>query len=418
MKPAEPVSAPLVGPSALMDITARPEQVFVRGDGSWLWDDRGRRYLDFVQGWAVNTLGHAPACVREALAQQSGLLLTPSPALHNAPAIALADLLCRHSVFDQVFFTNSGAEANEGAIKLARKWGQLHKGGAHEIITFGDAFHGRSLATMSASGKPGWDRMFAPQVPGFPKAVLNDLDSVHALIGRDTVAIMLEPVQGEAGVHPATAAFLQGLRALCDEHGLLLIFDEVQTGIGRLGSLFGYQHFGVAPDVMTLAKGLGGGVPIGALLARRHACVFAHGDQGGTFNGNPLMCAVALAVVKTVLANGFLDQVRATGDHLEARLQALSERYGLGGTRGVGLLRALDLGQPVAATVATHARERLMLGGAADNTGLLLNTPRPSVVRFMPALNVTPAEVDLMIDGLTASLVAVGAAPARSHRER
>jgi acetylornithine/N-succinyldiaminopimelate aminotransferase len=389
-----------------MDITARPDQVFLRGEGSWLWDDRGRRYLDFVQGWAVNTLGHAPACIREALACQSGLLLTPSPAFHNAPAIALADLLCRHSVFDQVYFTNSGAEANEGAIKLARKWGQLHKGGAHAIITLGDAFHGRTLATMSASGKPGWDRLFAPQVPGFPKAVLNDLASVQALIGQDTVAIMLEPVQGESGVHPATAAFLHGLRALCDQHGLLLIFDEVQTGVGRLGSLFGYQHFGVAPDIMTLAKGLGGGVPIGALLARRQACVFAHGDQGGTFNGSPLMCAVGLSVMTAVLADGFLARVRTTGEYLGERLRALSGHHGLGAERGVGLLRALDLGQPLAAAVVTHAREQLMLDGTG-NTGLLLNAPRPSVLRFMPALNVTPAEVDRMIEGLSASLDAL-----------
>jgi acetylornithine/N-succinyldiaminopimelate aminotransferase len=391
----------------LMDITERPDLVFQRGEGSWLWDDRGRRYLDFVQGWAVNTLGHAPPCIREALAQQSRLLLTPSPAFHNAPALALAELLCEHSVFDQVFFTNSGAEANEGAIKLARKWGQLHKGGAHEIITLGDAFHGRTLATMSASGKPGWDRMFAPQVAGFPKASLNDLASVRALVGRDTAAVMLEPVQGEAGVHPATPAFLQGLRGLCDQHGLLLIFDEVQTGIGRLGTLFGYQHFGVTPDVMTLAKGLGGGVPIGALLARQQACVFARGDQGGTFNGNPLMCAVALAVMQTVLAEGFLAEVAATGEHLGQRLQALSERYGLGAPRGVGLLRALDLGKPVAPGVVAHARERLVLGGAGGHTGLLLNAPRPSVLRFMPALTVTPAEVDLMIEGLTATLDAL-----------
>jgi acetylornithine/N-succinyldiaminopimelate aminotransferase len=397
---------PTIGAS-LMDITARPELLFVRGQGSWLWDERGRRYLDFVQGWAVNTLGHAPPCIHEALVQQSRLLLTPSPAFHNAPAIALADLLCQHSVFDQVFFTNSGAEANEGAIKLARKWGQLHKDGAHEIITFGDAFHGRTLATMSASGKPGWDRLFAPQVAGFPKARLNELASVQALIGSGTVAVMLEPVQGEAGVHPATPAFLQGLRALCDQHGLLLVFDEVQTGVGRLGTLFGYQHFGVAPDIMTLAKGLGGGVPIGALLARQPACVFAHGDQGGTFNGNPLMCAVGLAVMQTVLAEGFLARVGATGEYLGQRLQALSERYGLRAPRGVGLLRALDLGQPVAASVVAHARERLMLGGTSGNAGLLLNAPRPSVLRFMPALTVTQAEVDLMIEGLAASLDAL-----------
>ncbi|SHN39378.1 acetylornithine transaminase [Rhizobacter sp. OV335] len=403
--------APHSAIGSLMDITARPEQLFLRGDGSWLWDDRGRRYLDFVQGWAVNTLGHAPACIRDALARQSALLLTPSPAFHNQPASALAELLCRHSDFDQVFFTNGGAEANEGAIKLARKWGQLHKGGAHEIITFRDAFHGRTLATMSASGKPGWDRIFAPQVPGFPKALLNDLASVQALIGPDTVAILLEPVQGESGVNAATPVFLQGLRALCDQHGLLLIFDEVQTGIGRLGTLFGYQHFGVVPDIITLAKGLGGGVPIGALLARRHACVFVHGDQGGTFNGNPLMCAVGLAVMQAVLADGFLAEVRATGDHLGARLQALSAQYGLGEARGIGLLRALDLGRPVAAEVVAHARERLMLGGAAGNTGLLLNAPRPSVLRFMPSLTVTRAEVDLMIDGLAISLEAVAVRP-------
>jgi acetylornithine/N-succinyldiaminopimelate aminotransferase len=200
---------------------------------------------------------------------------------------------------------------------------------------------------------------------------------------------------------------------LCDRHGLLLIFDEVQTGVGRLGSLFGYQHFGVTPDIMTRAKGLGGGVPIGALLARQQACVFAHGDQGGTFNGSPLMCAVALAVVQTVLADSFLARVRTTGDHLGERLNALSVRYGLGAARGVGLLRALDLGQPLAAAVVAHAREQLMLGGAAGNTGLLLNAPRPSVLRFMPALTVTLAEVDLMIEGLTASLDALGVGKAQ-----
>ncbi len=405
------VNSPRPTRDALMDITARPERVFVRGQVSWLWDDQGRRHLDFVQGWAVNTLGHAPACIRDALAHQAGLLLTPSPAFYNEPAMALAELLCRHSVFEQVFFTNGGSEANEGAIKLARKWGQLHKGGAHEIITFADAFHGRTLATMSASGKPGWDRMFAPQVDGFPKARFNDLASVEALIGPHSVAIMLEPVQGESGVHPATVAFMQGLRALCDAHGLLLIFDEVQTGIGRLGQVFGHQHYGVAPEIMTLAKGLGGGVPIGALLAQAHACVFAHGDQGGTFNGNPLVCAVGLAVMREVLADGFLAQVRATGEHLAQRLQGLSARLGLGEVRGVGLLRALELGQPVAPAVVAHARERLELGdelgGAGSHTGLLLNAPRPSVLRFMPALNVTVAEVDLMMAGLEASIKAV-----------
>ena len=379
--------------SRLMDVTERPDLVFERGEGSWLWDDRGRRYLDFVQGWAVNTFGHAPACISEALARQSRLLLTPSPAFHNAPALALAELLCRHSAFDQVYFANSGAEANEGAIKLARKWGQRHKGGAHEIVTFADAFHGRTLAAMSASGKPGWDRMFAPQVPGFPKAWLNDLASVQALIGPQTVAVMLEPVQGESGVHPATTAFLRELRALCDREGLLLIFDEVQTGIGRLGTLFGYQHLGVTPDIMTLAKGLGGGVPISALLAQQHACVFARGDQGGTFNGNPLMTSVGLAVLETLLAPGFLAEVERKGRYLSDRLAALSKEFGLKGERGAGLLRALVLADDRAPALVRLAQER-------RPEGLLLNAPRPNLLRFMPALTVTDGEIDLMADWL------------------
>ncbi|MSQ55365.1 MAG: aminotransferase class III-fold pyridoxal phosphate-dependent enzyme, partial [Betaproteobacteria bacterium] len=227
---------------ALMDITARPAIVFVRGEGAWLWDREGRKYLDFVQGWAVNAFGHSPKLVADALAAQSRLLLTPSPAFYNEPSLRLAAMLCANSCFERVFFTNGGSEANEGAIKLARKYGQKKKGGAFEIITFIDGFHGRTIATMSASGKPGWDTMYAPQVPGFPKAQLNDLASVEKLVGANTVAVMLEPVQGEAGVNLATPEFMRGLRELCDRHGLLLIVDEVQTGMGRLGTLFGYQH--------------------------------------------------------------------------------------------------------------------------------------------------------------------------------
>src|ERR1700742_5385210 len=217
----------------LMDITARPQAVFVRGEGSLLWDDSGKRYLDFVQGWAVNCLGHSPPCVADALAAQSKLLLTPSPAFYNAPSLKLAQALVANSNFDQVFFANSGAEANEGAIKLARKYGALHKNGAHEIITFVGGFHGRTLATMSASGKKAFEPLFEPKVSGFRKARLNDLGSIKALISDNTVAVMLEPIQGEAGVWPATDQFVQELRALTQEHGLLLIFDEIQTGMGR-----------------------------------------------------------------------------------------------------------------------------------------------------------------------------------------
>ncbi len=285
---------------ALMDITTRPPAVFVRGEGSFLWDNSGKRYLDFVQGWAVNCLGHSPPCVADALAAQAKLLLTPSPAFYNAPSLKLANALVANSCFDQVFFANSGAEANEGAIKLARKYGTLHRNGAHEIISFVGGFHGRTLATMSASGKKAFEPLFEPKVPGFRKAQLNDLDSVERLINNKTVAVMLEPIQGEAGVWPATDQFLQQLRALTKQHGLLLIVDEIQTGMGRTGKLFHYEHAGIEPDIMTLGKGIGGGVPLAALLATEQASCFEHGDQGGTFNGNPLMCAAGLAVLEQV----------------------------------------------------------------------------------------------------------------------
>ena len=385
---------------ALMDITARPQTVFVRGEGSWLWDDAGRRYLDFIQGWAVNCLGHAPAVMAEAIAAQAKLLITPSPAYYNAASLKLAKALVDLSCFDQVFFANSGAEANEGAIKLARKYGALHKSGAFEIITFEGAFHGRTLATMSASGKKAFEPLFEPKVPGFRKARLNDLASVKDLINGNTVAVMLEPIQGEAGVWSATDQFLRELRALTCEHGLLLIFDEIQTGMGRTGKLFHYEHAGIAPDIMTLGKGIGGGVPLAALLATEKASCFGHGDQGGTFNGNPLMCAVGLAVLDEVSKPAFLKAAADAGLHLEAELQKLSARHGLGEVRGRGLLLALDLKLPIGAAIVTQALE----------AGLLLNSPQPDALRFMPALNVTREEIAEMIDGLDQILTKAGAA--------
>src|SRR5690242_10039886 len=385
---------------ALMDITARPRSVFVRGKGSYLWDDSGKRYLDFVQGWAVNCLGHSPDAIADALVVQSAALLTPSPAFYNAPSLKLAKALVEKSCFDQVFFANSGAEANEGAIKLARKYGSLHKNGAHEIITFEGGFHGRTLATMSASGKKAFEPLFEPKVPGFRKAKLNDLDSVRALIDATTIAVMLEPIQGEAGVWPATDQFLQELRALTHEHGLLLIFDEIQTGVGRTGRLFHYQHAGIEPDIMTLGKGIGGGVPLAALLAREHASCFEHGDQGGTFNGNPLMCAAGLAVLDQIATPGFLKGVVDTGLLLESELQRLSARHGLGEIRGRGLLLALDLKLPIGASIVAQALE----------AGVLVNSPQPDALRFMPALNVRREEITEMIECLDAILTKTGAA--------
>jgi acetylornithine/N-succinyldiaminopimelate aminotransferase len=385
---------------ALMDITARPPTVFVRGEGSFLWDDSGKRYLDFMQGWAVNCLGHSPPAVVEALAAQAKLLLTPSPAFYNAPSLKLAKALVDQSCFAQVFFTNSGAEANEGAIKLARKYGALHRRGAYEIITFEGGFHGRTLATMAASGKKAFEPLFEPKVPGFPKARLNDLDSVKRLISDKTIGVMLEPIQGEAGVWPATDQFLRELRTLTREHGLLLIVDEIQTGMGRTGKLFHYEHAEIKPDIMTLGKGIGGGVPLAALLVTEQASCFEHGDQGGTFNGNPLMCAAGLAVLQQVSAPDFLRSVVDTGLYLESELQRMSARHGLGEVRGKGLLLALDLKHPIAAQVVAQAFD----------DGVLLNAPRPDTLRFMPALNVTKGEITAMIDCLDAILTGIGAA--------
>ena len=385
---------------ALMEITSRPPTVFVRGEGSLLWDDSGKRYLDFVQGWAVNCLGHSPPAIADALAAQAKLLLTPSPAFYNGPSLELAKALTDQSCFDQVFFANSGAEANEGAIKLARKYGALHRNGAYEIITFNGGFHGRTLATMSASGKKAFEPLFEPKVSGFPKAILNDLDSVKRLISDKTVGVMLEPIQGEAGVWPATDQFLQDLRALTNAHGLLLISDEIQTGMGRTGKLFHYEHAGIEPDIMTLGKGIGGGVPLAALLATDKASCFEHGDQGGTFNGNPLMCAAGLAVLAEVSKPAFLKSAVDAGLFLESELQRISARHGLGEVRGRGLLLALDLKHPIGASIVAQALAE----------GLLLNSPQPDALRFMPALNVSRDEIAEMIDGLDAILTRMGAA--------
>ena len=380
--------------NALMHVAKRPALVFTKGSGMWLTDHTGKNYLDFVQGWAVNCLGHSPTCVQEALFEQAAKVINPSPAFYNAPSIELAALLTQHSCFDRAFFASSGAEANEGAIKLARKWGKKYKNGAHEIITFEQGFHGRTLATMSASGKPGWDTLFAPQVPGFPKALFNDIGSVEKLIGSQTVAIMLEPVQGEAGVIPARFEFMQQLRALSRQHGILLIVDEVQTGMGRTGELFGHQLYGVQPDIMTLGKGIGGGVPLAALLCREEIACFEPGDQGGTYNGNPLMTAVGCAVMKQLVQTGFLQTVKDRGEYLRAALLALSAQHGLAGERGTGLLRALQLGKNMGAEIVEKARDM-------EPEGLLLNSPRPDLLRFMPALNVTTQEIDRMISMLS-----------------
>jgi acetylornithine/N-succinyldiaminopimelate aminotransferase len=373
---------------AVMQITKRPSIVFVAGQGSWLTDSDGRRYLDFIQGWAVNTLGHSPPAIVQAMAHQAQRLLNCSPAFYNDQMVKLCDLLARHSGLHQVYLANSGAEANEGAIKLARKWGTKYRDGAYEIITMDHGFHGRTLATMAASGKPQWEQLYAPKVAGFVKMPLNDLAAVEAAITPRTVGVMLEPIQGEAGVFEASDAFMQGLRTLTRERGVLLILDEIQTGIGRTGKLFGFEHAGTQPDIMTLAKGLGGGVPLAALVAHRDVCCFEYGDQGGTFGGNAIMASVGCAVMEQVTQPGFLARVTQAGEHLQGALQMLSRKHGGGEVRGRGLLQALNLGRDISVRVADAALER----------GVLLNAPRPDSLRFMPSLTVTDAEIDQMIE--------------------
>lgn len=371
----------------LLTITRRPDTVFASGQGAWLTDEGGKRHLDLVQGWAVNSLGHSPALITEALLRQSQRLLNPSPAYYNRPLLDLAARLVGLSCFDRVFLASSGAEANEGAVKLARRWGSRMRGGAHEVIGFEQGFHGRTLAMMSASGKPGWSEIYPPMPTGFAKARLNDLASVERAMSPRTVAVMIEFVQGEAGVVMADPGFVRELRALTAERGVLLIADEVQTGIGRCGAAFAYELFGIEPDIMTLAKGLGGGVPLAALLCKESLNCFQPGDQGGTFCGNPLMAAVGLAVVDEVCRADFLAGVRERAAQLSAGLQAISHDHGLLGERGLGLLRALVL-------PADYAEQVMVAAQALAPVGLLLNAPRPNLLRLMPALNISAAEVD------------------------
>ncbi|MGH7348863.1 MAG: acetylornithine transaminase [Candidatus Rokuibacteriota bacterium] len=373
--------------AAVMKVADRPPVVMVEGHGSWLRDEEGKTYLDFVQGWAVNCLGHSPEIIAETIAFQAGRLINCSPAYYNAEMARLARLLAEVSGLAQVFFCNSGAEANEGAIKLARKWGARHRGGAHEIITTEHGFHGRTLATMAASGKPAWEALFEPKVSGFTKVPLGDLDAVKRAVTPGTVAVMLEPIQGEAGVFVAGDDFLRGLRALTREAGLLLILDEIQTGIGRTGRLFAFEHAGIQPDILTLGKGLGGGVPLAALVAAEHACCFEYGDQGGTFNGSPLMAAIGNAVVEAVRRPEFLATVTENGEYLTRRLGELSATLGHGEVRGRGLLIALEL----------KAKDAVKIARCAMDRGLLINAPRPDTLRFMPALNVTRDEIDQML---------------------
>jgi predicted acetylornithine/succinylornithine family transaminase len=368
-----------------MHTIVRIPVTLVRGKGARVWDDKGKEYLDFVGGLAVNSLGHCHPVVADAVAEQARTLIQTSNWYYTIPQIQLAELLVKNSCMDKVFVCNSGLEANEGAIKLARRYGHLKLKGAYEIITTMQSFHGRSLALTAASGQP---KMHAPYVPlpvGFINVANNDIEAIKAATTEKTCAVMLEPVQGESGVIIADDDFLKKVREWCDKKGILLILDEVQTGIGRLGTLFGYELYGVEPDIMTLAKGLGSGIPIGAVLAKERAAVFVPGDHNSTFGGNPVTSAAAYAALKYIIDNDVIGNVKRVGKYLMDGLKGLKKKYSfIIEVRGYGLLVAVEFNSEIGQNVLTACLEK----------GLLVNKVKPNAIRLVPPLIIGNKEVD------------------------
>ncbi|TMC50132.1 MAG: acetylornithine transaminase [Chloroflexi bacterium] len=367
----------------LMNTYRRLPVTFVRGQGCWLVDDGGRQYLDLVGGIAVNVLGHSAPAVRAALEQQSAQLVHVSNLYYSEPQVELAERLVRSAFPARVFFCNSGAEANEAAIKIARKWGQRHRGGAYRIVCAVGAFHGRTLATLAATGR--YLDTFAPAVDGFAHVPFDDADAVAAAIDDSVVAVMLEPALGEGGIVPMGDDTLRRIRALCDQRDVLLVLDEVQSGMGRTGRWWAHQHAGVTPDVMTVAKGLGGGIPIGAALAAPRADVLEPGDHGSTFGGTPLAATVAVAVLRTIEERGLLDNAERVGARLRDGLLGLREcGLPVETVRGRGLMLAAVLGDDIAPVVVDAGLEQ----------GVVLNATGPRVIRLVPPLTLSADEAD------------------------
>jgi predicted acetylornithine/succinylornithine family transaminase len=357
----------------------------VRGKGARVWDTEGKEYLDFVGGWAVNSLGHCHPVVVKALTEQAKTLIQASNQFYTIPQVELAKLLVDNSCLDRVFFCNSGAEANEGAMKLARRYGKLHLDGAYEIITTHGSFHGRTLATVEATGQDKFQQPYIPLPDGFINVDYDSIEAIKAATTNRTCAVMVEPIQGEGGVNVPHDKYLKEIRAWCDEKGTLLILDEIQTGIGRIGSLFGYEQYGIEPDIMTLAKGLGGGVPIGVFLAKERASVFAPGEHGSTFGGNPLVCATGLATLKFIIDNDIPGKVKKLGQYFIAGLEKMKAKFSfIVEIRGRGLLLALKFTDNIA--------EELVL--ACLKEGLLVNAVKPNTLRFIPPLIITEKDVD------------------------
>jgi len=376
----------------IMNTYKRFPVVLRKGRGMKVWGSDGREYLDFVGGVAVNILGHCHPRVVVAIQKQAQRLLHVSNYYHIGPQIRLAKLLVQHTFADKVFFCNSGAEANEAAIKLARKYAKDNiSPDRFEIITAENSFHGRTLATLTATGQEKLQKGFEPLVPGFKHVPFNDIDALSKGITKNTCAIILEPIQGEGGVKVPHPDYLKEVRKICDEHNLLLILDEVQTGMGRTGKFFAYEHFGIAPDIMTIAKGLGGGVPIGAMLATgKVAPAFQPSTHASTFGGNPLVCAAAIATIETLLEDGFiLDQCNRMSEYFKERLGSLKEEFPslIVEIRGLGLLIGMEL---------TRNCESIVK--ACLEMGVLINYTAGNVLRFMPPLIVQKKDIDHLVD--------------------
>ena len=368
-----------------MNTVQRVPVTLVRGQGARVWDEDGREYLDFVGGWAVDCLGHCHPALVKAITGQAQTLIQTSNQFYTIPQVRLAELLVQNSCLDKVFFCNSGAEATEGAVKLARRYGHLYLNGAYEVITATNSFHGRTLAMTAATGQVKFQQPYVPLPVGFVNVDFNNVEAIKSVATEKTCAVMLEVVQGEGGVNLPGNDYLAAVRRWCDQKGILLILDEIQTGIGRLGTLFAYEQYGIEPDIMTLAKGLAGGVPIGAILAKDKASVFVPGEHGSTFGGNPLTCAAGYATVKFVIDHNIAGNAGKVGQYFISGLEKLKQKFQfVTEVRGRGLLIAMEFSSDIAGTLVTACLDR----------GLLVNRVKPNALRFMPPLVIGNKEID------------------------
>ena len=380
----------------------RQPVTFVKGQGTRVWDSDGKVYLDLVAGIAVNVLGHCHPVIVKAVQEQVTQLVHVSNLYYNTRQIELAEQLGQLSNGMRSFFSNSGAEANEGAIKLARKFGRVHKNGAYEVISMERSFHGRTLATTAATGQAFYQATWIPLPDGFKQVPFNDLDALKAAISEKTVAVLLEAVQGEGGIWSGNPEYIRGVRKLCDEQNLVMICDEVQAGMGRTGKFFSWEHFGIVPDIVTMAKGLAGGVPMGAMLTGPRTDLFEPGDHGTTFGGNPIACAAAIATIKTILEENLLENAASIGDYCHSKFKAFCDKYNfIDSPRGIGLMQAVNVKHDLAPVIVQQALEH----------GLLMNALGTSTLRIVPPLNITKADVDEATDLLDKALADVADMP-------